>query len=404
MKPVPLEAIHAACERIKGGVVRTPLLRSETLSIVAGCDLTLKYENHQFTASFKERGALNKLLLLSEEQRKHGVVAASAGNHAQSLARHGKLLDIPIHVVMPKFTPNTKVEHTRVFGAAVTIHGEKVDDSMSLAKDLVDEYSYTLVHPFDDLEVIQGQGTLGVELLEQDPDIETIVAPIGGGGLICGIASAVKQIKPSVRIIGVQVDTFNTAYAQFHSLEPTEKGSALTIAEGIAVKRPGAITRPMIAALVDDVVQVTEREIETAIFTLLEIEKTVVEGAGAASLAAVMAHPQVARGRTALVVSGGNIEMMTLSTVLQRSLVRKSRLVRLRVVLPDVPGALARLAQHLGLLDSNIVDIVHRRTFHTTTIGAQPLDILVHLCGEEETEFLLKSLRGQGYEVSVVRD
>lgn len=404
MTQIKLESIRAAKERISSQVVRTQLSRSETLSSETGCDLALKYENHQFTASFKERGALNKLLLLTDEQRKHGVVAASAGNHAQALARHGQLLGIPVHVVMPKFTPNTKVENTKVFGAKVTIQGENVDGSMSLARDLAREYSYTLVHPFDDINVIEGQGTLGLELLEQDPTIETIVVPIGGGGLASGIASAVKQVKPTVRVIGVQVDTFNTAYAQFHGLEPTEERSALTIAEGIAVKRPGAVTRPLLMSLLDEVVQVTEQQIESAIFTLLEIEKTVVEGAGAAALAAVTAHPDIAKGRTALIVSGGNIEMITLSAVLQRGLVRKSRLVRLRVIMPDVPGSLAKLAQHLGLLDSNIVDIVHRRTSHSSTIGAQPLDIIVHLCGEEESEFVVGSLRRQGYDAKILVD
>ncbi|MCY3884493.1 MAG: threonine ammonia-lyase [Gammaproteobacteria bacterium] len=404
MTQIKLEAIQAAKERVSPHLVRSQLSRSETLSSETGCDLVLKFENQQFTASFKERGALNKLLLLDEEQREHGVVAASAGNHAQALARHGQRLGIPVHVVMPKFTPNTKVEHTKVFGARVTIHGDNVDKSMSLAKDLADEYSYTLVHPFDDINVIEGQGTLGLEMLEQDPRIDTVVVPIGGGGLASGIASAVKHIKPEVRVIGVQVDTFNTAYAHFHGLEPTEERSALTIAEGIAVKRPGAVTRPLIMSLLDEVVQVTEQQIETAIFTLLEFEKTVVEGAGAASLAAVTAYPEIAKGRTALIVSGGNIEMITLSAVLQRGLVRKSRLVWMRVIIPDVPGSLAKLTQHLGLLDSNIVDIVHRRTSHSSTIGAQPLNILVHLCGEEESDFVVDSLCKQGYDARVLVD
>ncbi len=404
MTQIKLEAIREAKERVSSHLVRTQLSRSETLSSETGCDLALKYENHQFTASFKERGALNKLLLLTDEQREHGVVAASAGNHAQALARHGQLLGIPVHVVMPKFTPNTKVENTKVFGAKVTIQGENVDGSMNLARDLAKEYSYTLVHPFDDINVIEGQGTLGLELLEQDPTIETIVVPIGGGGLASGIASAVKQVKPTVRVIGVQVDTFNTAYAQFHGMEATEERSALTIAEGIAVKRPGAVTRPLLMSLLDEIVQVSEQQIESAIFTLLEIEKTVVEGAGAAALAAVTAYPDIAKGRTALIVSGGNIEMITLSAVLQRGLVRKSRLVRMRVIMPDVPGSLAKLAQHLGLLDSNIVDIVHRRTSHSSTIGAQPLDIVVHLCGEEESEFVVGSLRRQGYDAKILVD
>ena len=401
---IPIADIRAARARIETRVQRTELAPSETLSALHGRDLWLKYENHQFTASFKERGALNKLLLLNEEQRYTGVVAASAGNHAQALARHCALLDIPAYVIMPKFTPNTKVQNTKIFGATVLLVGEKVDESMECAAEFAEEFGLALVHPFDDQEVIAGQGTIGIELLEQNPEIDTIVVPIGGGGLIAGVASAAKQIKPSVRVIGVQVNTFNTAYARFHGLQPTEKKSAITIAEGIAVKRPGAITGPMIESLLDDVVEVSERDIETAVFDLLEIEKTVVEGAGAASLAAVDAHPEIANGTTALILTGGNIDMMTLASVLQRGLVRTSRLVQLRVMLPDIPGSLATLANYLGELDSNIVDISHRRMHPTSSLSAQPTDILVHLCGEEQTSSVVNALRSRGYDVSVLVD
>ena len=298
MPAIPLQQIQEAHERIRDHVLYTPLLRSETLSRLTGVDLTLKYENQQFTAAFKERGAVNKLLLLSQEERTRGVVAASAGNHAQGIARHAGLLHIPIRIVMPKYTPNNKVENTKALGAEVDLVGDRFDESMHFARELATSTGRTLVHPFDDLDVIAGQGTLGIEILEQDPSIETVIVPIGGGGLICGVVSAVKQIKPDVRVLGVQVDTFNTAYAMFYDSPPTEKRTAMTIAEGMAVKRPGEITGPMMKELLDDIVEVSEEEIERAIFTLLEVKKTVVEGAGAAPLAALFRHAHLTKGRT----------------------------------------------------------------------------------------------------------
>ncbi len=401
---ISLQQIEKARSRIKNHVLLTPLARSETLSALTGCDLTLKFENQQFTASFKERGAVNKLLQLSKEECQRGVVAASAGNHSQALARHGSLLGIPTQVVMPKYTPNTKVENTRIFGAEVILQGEKFDDSMAYAIGLSKEQQKTLIHPFDDLDIIAGQGTLGLEMLQQDPTIETVIVPIGGGGLISGVASAFKQVKPKVKVIGVQVNTFNTAYAMFHNVSPTEKPTAATIAEGIAVKRPGDTTGPMMMNLVDEVVEVSEQQIEAAVFTLLEIEKTVSEGAGAASLAAVMSHAHLVKGRTAVLITGGNIEMMVLANVLQRGLVRTKRLVRIRVYIADVPGALGKLAEYLGKLDSNIVDINHLRTMHTSTIGAQPLDILLQLCGEEQADLVVHELREHGYEVETLEN
>lgn len=402
MPAIPLQKIHEAHARIRDRVQYTPLLWSETLSRLTGVDLTLKYENQQFTASFKERGALNKLLLLSSEQRATGVVAASAGNHAQGIARHAGLLDIPIRIVMPKYTPNTKVENTKALGAQVDLVGDRFDESLQFARELATSEGRTLVHPFDDLDVIAGQGTLGVEILEQDPSIETVIVPIGGGGLICGVVSAVKQIKPDVRVLGVQVDTFNTAYAMFYDLLPTEKSTAMTIAEGIAVKRPGEITGPMMKELLDDIVEVTEEEIERAIFTLLEVKKTVVEGAGAAPLAALTRHSHLVSGRTVLLVTGGNIEMMVLANVIERGLVRSKRLIRLRVLVADIPGSLAKLTQHLSKLDSNIVDITHQRKLHTSTLGSQPIDVFIHLCGEEQADNVVQQLRAAGYEVEVL--
>ena len=402
MPAIPLKQIQEAHARIREHVRYTPLLQSEILSKLTGVDLTLKYENQQVTAAFKERGAVNKLLLLSAEERARGVVAASAGNHAQGIARHAGLLHIPIRIVMPKYTPNTKVENTKALGAEVDLVGEKFDQSMQFARELAHKEGRTLVHPFDDLDVIAGQGTLGIEILEQDSSIDTVIVPIGGGGLICGVVSAVKQIKPSVRVLGVQVDTFNTAYAMFYDVPPTEKRTAMTIAEGMAVKRPGEITGPMMKELIDDIVEVSEEEIERAIFTLLEVKKTVVEGAGAAPLAALFRHAHLVTGRTALLVTGGNIEMMVLANVIERGLVRSKRLIRLRVLVADVPGSLAKLTQYLGTLDSNIVDITHQRKLHTSTLGAQPIDVLIHLCGEEQADHVVLRLREVGYEVEIL--
>ena len=299
---------------------------------------------------------------------------------------------------MPRYTPNTKVESTKALGAEVDLVGDRFDESMQFTRELAASSGRTLVHPFDDLDVIAGQGTVGIEILEQDPSIDTVIVPIGGGGLICGVVSAVKQIKPSVRVLGVQVDTFNTAYAMFYDLPPT----AMTIAEGMAVKRPGEITGPMMKELLDDIVEVSEEEIERAIFTLLEVKKTVVEGAGAAPLAALFRHAHMANGRTALLVTGGNIEMMVLANVIERGLVRSKRLIRLRVLVADIPGSLAKLTQYLGKLDSNIVDITHQRKLHTSTLGAQPIDVLIHLCGEEQADHVVQQLRTEGYEVEVL--
>ena len=404
MTTVTLDRINAAYERVRSFVLKTPLTRSETLSTISGRELYLKFENLQFTASFKERGAVNKLLPLNERARERGVITASAGNHAQGLARHGQLLGIPVRIVMPKYTPNTKVENTKIFGATVILEGERFDDSMRHALQLQEQLGYTLVHPFDDLEIIAGQGTIGLELLEQNPEIETVVVPIGGGGLISGIASAIKQIKPSIRIVGVQVETFGSAHAVFHGISDYEVGTAMTVAEGIAVKKPGELTSEIIREFVDDIVLVSELDIERAIFMLIEIEKTVVEGAGAIPLAAALKHPDSMQGQTALIISGGNIEIFTLANILKRGLARSHRLVNLRILVADVPGALAKLTRFLGNLNSNIVDIAHRRTLAASTLGAQPIDVLLHLCGEEQEEQVVAALRKNGYAVEVLQN
>jgi threonine dehydratase len=397
-----LEDVQAAARRIAGQVVKTPLNRSVTLSRLTGIDLALKFENHQFTASFKERGALNCLLKMPAEVRRRGVIAMSAGNHAQALAYHGQRLGIPTCIVMPRSTPNAKVEQTRVFGAEIHLEGAIFDETLAYTEALMTERGLALVHPYDDPDVMAGQGTVGLEMLEQSEGFETVVVPVGGGGLISGIAVAVKALAPSVRVVGVQVERFDAISAAFHGQpgNPTRSG---TIAEGIAVKSPGRNTLPVIQRLVDDMITVSEEAVEQAVFRLIEIEKTVVEGAGAVGLAAVMSEPSAFQGqRTALVLSGGNIDMMILASILQRGMVRSGRLVRMRVEIPDVPGALADLTRILGEFDSNIMDIVHQRTFGGSSVRSTLVELSLQMRGEEQIEQVVAGLRERGYEVALI--
>lgn len=399
-KPVTPDAVRAARKRLGDSVVRTPLVKSETLSAQLGSDIYLKFENQQFTASFKERGALNRLLLLSDAERAGGVTAMSAGNHAQALAYHGSRLGIPVSIVMPRHTPNAKVEQTRVFGAEVILHGNQFAETLDFTKRLAKEKRYTLIHPFDDEAVIAGQGTLGLEMLEQVPDLDTIVVPVGGGGLIAGTALAAKALRPQVGIVGVQVDRFSAAADLFNGRKPAP-GRPGTVAEGIAVEMPGVKTMAIIREYVDQMATVGEHDIEAAVFKLLEVEKTVTEGAGAAALAAVMVDRSLAQGKTALILTGGNIDMMILSSVLQRGLVRTKRLVRLAVESPDVPGTLARLTGILGDLDSNIVDVVHQRAFGTSSVRATRIEFVLQMRGEEQVEVVIKTLKEAGYDAQL---
>ena len=400
MAAVDIEQIRQARQRIDGRIATTPLLHSAVLSARTGADLHLKFENLQFTASFKERGALNRLLLLSADERRRGVIAMSAGNHAQALACHGSRLDIPVSIVMPRYTPNAKVAQTRVFGADVMLHGNSFAETLAFTRKLADERRMTLIHPFDDDAVIAGQGTLGMEIVEQMPDVETLIVPVGGGGLIAGIAVAARAMRPEVSIVGVQCSRFSALADAFNCRESAATRPG-TIAEGIAVETPGIKTLPIIRQHIDRMATVTESDIECAIFTMLEIEKTVVEGAGAVTLAAVMADPSLATGKTVLVVSGGNIDMMVLSSVVQRGLVRSKRLVRMTLELPDVPGSLAALTARLGELDSNIVDIVHQRTFGASSARATLVELVLQMRGEEQADAVAQSLRGDGYDVRV---
>jgi threonine dehydratase len=375
----------------------TSLARSETLSRLTGAHVYIKFENHQFTASFKERGALNRLLELTPAERARGVIAMSAGNHAQAVAYHGARLGIPTCIVMPRSTPNAKVQQTRVFGAEVILHGNQFDEARAFTMTEAERRGLVLVHPFDDPLVVAGQGTLGLEMLAQAPQLEVIVVPIGGGGLISGIATAAKALKPDIEIVGVQAERYPGAYAAYFGREAPSHGGLGTVAEGIAVKAPGTLTLDIIRRRVDDVILVSEEALEQAIFTLLEIEKTVAEGAGAAALAAVQSHAARFRDRhVGLVLSGGNIDMMILSSILQRGLVRTHRLMRIRVELSDSPGALGEVTQILAELDSNIIDIAHQRVFAGSSARAVVVDFTLQLRGEEQAEQVLAALRHRG--------
>ena len=395
---IAFDDILAAARRIEGSVTRTPLARSRTLSALIGANVFLKFENLQFTASFKERGALNRLLTMPAAQRAAGVVAMSAGNHAQALAHHGKRLGVPTVIVMPRHTPNAKVEQTRVFGAEVSLHGASFDETLEFTQELAARRELTLIHPFDDPAVVAGQGTVGLEIMADGPDMEVLIVPVGGGGLIAGTSLAAKSATPGIEVVGAQAERFAAVAERFHGGAGRPSPMFGTVAEGIAVKSPSALTLGMIERWVDDVVTVSEEEIESAVFMLLEVEKTVAEGAGAAALAAAFKHRERFAGRNvAVVVSGDNIEMMALSSLLQRGLVRRRRLVRLRVELPDVPGALSALTGILGELDSNIIEIDHQRAFGASSVGATLVDLTLRMRGEEQAEVVLKALADAGY-------
>ncbi len=394
---VTVADIKVAQQRIAADIVLTPLEHSRTLSVLTGARIYLKFENHQFTASFKERGALNRLLELTPAQRRRGVIAMSAGNHAQAVAYHGRRLGIPTCIVMPRTTPNAKVEQTRVFDAEVILHGNHFDEARAFALEEGRRRQLTLVHPFDDAAVIAGQGTLGLEMMAQAPDLDLIVVPIGGGGLISGVAIAAKSANPNIEIVGVQTERYPAAYEAFHQMAIDVPGGG-TIAEGIAVKSPGTMTMSLIQRYVDDIVLVDEASIERAVFNLLEVEKTVVEGAGAAGLAAVLRTPDRFRNRrVGLPLCGGNIDMMIMSSLLQRGLVRSHRLVRLHVEIDDIPGALGNLTQLLGELDSNIIDIAHQRTFSGSSVRAVVVDLTLQMRGEEQADQVLHALKARGF-------
>ncbi|WP_440996517.1 threonine ammonia-lyase [Arhodomonas sp. SL1] len=392
-----VDNIRDAAAHIAASIVHTPCEHSRTLSQIAGCELYVKFENHQFTAAFKERGALNRLLALTPEERRRGVIAMSAGNHAQAVAYHAQRLGIHATIVMPRHTPNVKVRNTRAFDAEVHLEGEGVAEAGEYAGRLAKEHGYVFIHPYDDERVIAGQGTIALEMLEAHPTLDTLVIPIGGGGLIAGNAIAARALNPDIRIIGVQTTRF-PAVRQALAGKPVQCGPA-TIAEGIAVKEPGRLTLPIIRELVDDVVLVDEPVIERAVLLFLDIEKTVAEGAGAAGLAAVLADPERFRGqRVGLILCGGNIDLLPLSSVIQRGLVRSGRIVRVRVGIPDVPGALADLTRLLADRGANVIQIAHQRTFTDLSLRATEVEATLETLGGEHTAEILGALREEGYD------
>ncbi len=395
---VTLREIEAARARLGDQVERTPLAHSRTLSATSGAEVWLKFENQQFTASFKERGALNRLLTLDAEARARGVIAMSAGNHAQAVAYHGKRLGIPTVIVMPRSTPNVKVEQTRVHGAEVLLHGERFDETRAFTREQAARRGLTLVHPFEDDAVIAGQGTLALEMLEDGPEFDAVLVPIGGGGLLAGVATAIKARAPATEVIGVQSERYPAAHQAFHGLAARVPGGG-SVAEGIAVEVPGERTLALIRRHADDVVLVSEDAIEAAVFALLEVEKTVVEGAGAAGLAALDSQRERFAGRrVGLVLCGGNIDLMVLSSILQRGLVRTHRLVRIGVELRDVPGALGDLAARIGAMNCNIIEVTQQRRFRTSSARAVRVDLVLQMRGEEQAEAVLAALAEAGFD------
>ncbi|HXI37902.1 MAG TPA: threonine ammonia-lyase [Burkholderiales bacterium] len=397
---VSIEDIRSAAARIAGAVERTPLVHSRTLSNLTGAEVYLKLENLQFTASFKERGALNKLLSLSAAERKRGVIAMSAGNHAQAVAYHAARLGIPASIVMPRGSPNTKIRNTRVHGATVLLEGDNLFEAGKHARALAARDDLVFVHPYEDPLIIAGQGTIGLEMLEDRPDLEVIVVPVGGGGLISGIATSAKSINPEIAVYGVESANYPSMHQRLKGV-PVECGGD-TIAEGIAVKDVGNIAFSIIQKLVAEVLVVAEETIERAVVALIEIEKTVAEGAGGAALAALLEHPaRFAGKRVGLPVSGGNIDSRVLASVLMRGLVRDHRLVRLRITMPDVSGSLAKVAGLIAEAGGNIVEVAHQRIFGTTSVRSPEVEFLVETRDSAHTDELVGKLRASGIKVSL---
>ena len=395
---IQLADIQAALGRIRADIRVSPCPRSETFSGLTNNVIFLKMDNQQRTGAFKERGALNKLLTLTAEERSRGVIAASAGNHAQGVAYHAGKHGVHARIVMPLPTPLTKVSATRAYGAEVVLHGANYDEAYEKAVQQSEQDGLTLIHAFDDDAVIAGQGTLGLEILQQHPDIEVVVCPIGGGGLIGGIACAVKETNPAVKVYGVQPSRIPSMKAAVTAGNPVTLSSAKTIADGIAVRRAGDRTLPLVQKYVDDIVTVEEEEIANAILLLLEREKTLAEGAGAAAIAAVLNRKPPLQGkRVAVLVCGGNIDVTLLSRIIERGLVKDGRLVRLRVHLPDYPGALHRLTGILADHRANIVETAYDRAYHGVNLGDTAIDITMETRGPDHIAELLSALVAAGY-------
>jgi threonine dehydratase len=390
------DSIKAAAERIRGHVERTPMRHSRTLSEITGADVWVKFENLQFTAAYKERGALNKLLQLTADERRRGVIAASAGNHAQGLAYHGARLGIPVTIVMPKATPFVKVEQTRSHGANVVIEGESYDDASVFAVTLGEQRGLVFVHPFNDLDVMAGQGTIALEMFEDVPDIDVLPVPIGGGGLISGVATAAKAIRPGVQIIGLEPAMYPSFSGRMRN-SPVKAGGQ-TIAEGIAVKQVGDLTYAIAQPLIDEVLLIEEPEFERAIALYANVEKTIAEGAGAGSLAALLAYPELFRGKTCgLILTGGNIDTRLLASVLTRELVRAQRIVSLRIIGDDRPGLLATVSMTIGAHGANIIEVAHNRLALDVPAKGAEFDIMIETRDARHTQEIIEALGAAGY-------
>ncbi len=393
--------IRAAAERIRGAVVYTAMDHSRTLSEITGAEIWLKFENLQFTAAYKERGALNAMLLLGGERSNRGVIAASAGNHAQGLSYHGTRLGVPVTIVMPKTTPSVKIMQTEAVGGKVVLFGESFDEAYAHARELEGELQLTFVHPFDDPHVAAGQGTVALEMLEQVPELDMLVIPVGGGGLASGMGTAARAINPGIGLIGVEAAMFPSMYNRLKGQNRPSGGD--TLAEGIAVKEPGEFTSKILAGLLDDFVLVSEAQLESAVALLLQIEKTVAEGAGAAGLAAVMAYPELFRGKkVGIPITGGNIDTRLLANVLLRDLARSGRLARLRLTLQDRPGALFKVMEEFNRHNVNIIEIWHQRIFTHLPAKGLITDIECEARDKDQLDGLVVALRAKGYAVDQV--
>ena len=393
---IQIADIRAAADRLRGQVLDTPCVESRTISQLLGAQVFLKFENLQFTASFKERGACNKLAQLSPDERRRGVIAMSAGNHAQGVAYHAQRLGLRAVIVMPCFTPGVKIERTRSFGAEIVLYGDSLDEARNHAMKLAQEQQLVFVHPYDDEAIVAGQGTVGLEMLAAVPTLDTLVVAVGGGGRIYGVALAANALKPQIEVIGVQTLRFPNMFNAIKHAALPQGGS--TIAEGIAVGTPGQVTQEIVAKYVDDMVLVDEGDIEQALVMLLEIEKTLVEGAGAAPLAAMLKDPERFRGRqVGLVLGGGNIDPMLLAAIIERGLVRGGRLARIRVNARDVPGSLARITALVSEAGANIDEVHHQRAF--TLLAAQNVEIelVLQTRGPDHIRAVLEVLRQGGF-------
>ncbi len=400
---VTYEDVLKAREDIKDSVIYTPMVKATRLSLHLGIDLYLKLENLQHTSAFKARGALNKLLTLTQEQREKGVIACSAGNHAQGVAYNATRLGIPSVIVMPNGTPFNKIKRTEDFGAKVVLYGDNFDESVGETLRLAEVEDLTFIHPFDDEAVVAGQGTLGLEMMEQVPDLDVVVVPIGGGGLIAGVATAVKGINPDVEVIGAQAENFDAVLAKRENRPFT--GGKATLAEGIAVKAPSENDIKIIDDLVDSIASATETEIEEAIFDLLSDEKLVAEGAAGAALAVIKKNISQLKGKkVGMVLCGGNIDSRTLSTLILRGLVRDGRITRLRFEIDDTPGQLSDISRIIGEAGANVVEVIHQRMMQTVSLKQAELDVVIEARDKLHVEDIVNTLKDAGFHVHALRE